>query len=540
MRRSAAPWRCALLGAALCCVACTMAALASPLSGQTDPTTMPAPEPAPFGSTRGGEGLPVRKLTLDNGMRVLLLRREGAPTVSFVMRFGVGGVHERPGTTGVAHLLEHLLFKGTESIGTTDVDAERRLFSAADSVHEELLALRARRTTDPGATSGDSTAIAALDAERLALESTLRAIEDSARVFVESNAFDRILTRAGAQGLNATTTSEATSYFVELPANRAELFFALEADRMANPVFREFYTERDVVMEERRMRVETNPGGALYEAHLDAAYSVHPYGQPVVGYRSDLETLRRSDVEAYYRAFYGPNNAVLAVVGDIDLDRVEGWVRTYLDPIPSGREPPAVFAEEPPQRGERRVEIEWDAEPALRIGWHVPATSHPDAAALVVFSAVLTGGRTARLHRRMVTDERIASAVYSSMGPGDLYPRLFQVDATPLHPASTVDLEAVIYEEMARLADEGPTPDEMERVRNQVSAATVRRLQSNFGLALQLADSESLLGDWRATFRATERLRAVTADDVRRVARRYFDETNRTVATLVTRREGNP
>lgn len=513
---------------------------APPLAGQSPGEAAAALSRAPGDSVSLGEGLPVREITLDNGMRVLLLRREGAPTVSFVMRFGVGGVHEHLGTTGVAHLLEHMLFKGTESIGTTDVEAERRLFARADSVHERLLALRAREALRAGGIRSDPAEQAAMEAERLALESELDAIEDSARVHVESNAFDRILSRAGARGLNATTTNEATSYFVELPANRAELFFALEADRMANPVFREFYTERDVVMEERRMRVETNPGGALYEAHLDAAYSVHPYGQPVVGYRSDLETLRRSDVATYYRNYYGPNNAVLAVVGHIDVDEVEGWVREYLGPIPAGREPPAVFAEEPPQRGERRVEIEWDAEPALRIGWHVPAVSHPDAAALAVFSAVLTGGRTARLHRRLVTEERTASAVFSSMGPGDLHPRLFQIDATPVHPASTLDLEAAVYEEIERLAVEGPAPKEVERVRNQISAAAIRRLQSNFGLALQLADSESLFGDWRATFRSTERLRSVTPDDVQRVAGEYFDKRNRTVATLVTtRRQGS-
>lgn len=546
----------ALLGGAGCAVLAV--AVLAPVAHAQDVPTGAAPAARPDTATTLGERLPVREITLDNGMRALLLRREGAPTVSFVMRFGVGGVHEHLGTTGVAHLLEHMLFKGTATIGTTDVEAERRLFAKADSIHERILALRARLTTsvptdvaeslDPsripeGADTVTSEArfdreAAELQARRLSLQRELDAIEDSARAYVDSNAFDRILTRAGARGLNATTTNEATSYFVDLPANRAELFFALEADRMANPVFREFYTERDVVMEERRMRVETNPAGALYEAHLDAAYSVHPYGVPVVGYRSDLETMSRDDVSRYYDDFYGPDNAVLAVVGDIDLDRVEGWVHEYLGPIPAGREPPAVFAEEPGQRGERRVEVEWDAEPALRIGWHVPATLHADAPALAVLSSILTGGRTSRLHRRLVTEARMASSVSSSMGPGDLYPRLFQVDVTPVHPTRTVDLEEVVYDEIERLAVEGPTDEEVERVRNQIAAASVRRLQSNFGLALQLADSESLFGDWRATFRSTERLRDVTPQDVRRVAARYFRASNRTVATLVSTREG--
>ena len=520
--------------------ACALASLATPTTAQAPPTTRAdtaATREARERRTSLGERLPVRAVTLDNGMRVLLLRREGVPTVSFVLQFAVGGVHEHLGTTGVAHLLEHMLFKGTETIGTTDVEAERRLFARADSVHQELLVLRARQGA--GASWGDSAAVAEREAQELALRRELHAIEDSARAYVDSNAFDRILSRAGARGLNATTTSEATTYFVELPANRAELFFALEADRMANPVFREFYTERDVVMEERRMRVETSPGGALYEAHLDAAYSVHPYGQPVVGYRSDLETLSRDDVARYYRDFYGPNNAVLAVVGNIDLDQVEGWAREYLGSIPAGREPPPVFAQEPTQRGERRVEIRWDAEPALRIGWHVPSALHPDAPALAVLSAILTGGRTTRLHRRLVTDERLASTVYSSMGPGDLYPRLFHLEATPLHPTRTVDLEEIVYEEIRRLADEGPTDREVERVRNQIAAAEIRRVQSNFGLAMQLADSESRFGDWRATFRSTERLRGVTPEDVKRVAERYFTPENRTVATLVSTRGGS-
>lgn len=500
-----------------------------------------------------GERLPVQEMRLDNGMRVLLLPREGSPTVAFVMQFAVGGVHERLGTTGVAHLLEHMLFKGTESIGTADVEAERRLFARADSIHDRILELKAQRIaagepmdrqpadthpaeTDRTGAPSSPDAAHPVDDRLAELQADLEAVEDSARSYVVSNEFDRILSRAGARGLNATTTNESTSYFVELPANLTELFFILESDRMANPVFREFYTERDVVMEERRMRVESSPAGALYEAHLEAAYTVHPYGVPVVGYRSDLETLRRADVERYYRDFYGPNNAVLAVVGDIDPQEVRDWVGKYLAPIPRGEEPPALFAVEPEQRGERRVELEWDAEPSLRIGWHVPPTMHPDAPALAVLSSILSGGRTARLHRRLVTEERIASSVFSSMGPGALYPGLFQIDASPIHPATTDDLEAAIYAEIERIAEEGPTTSEVERVRNQIAASAIRRLRSNFGLALQLADSESLFDDWRATFRSTDRLRDVTAEDVQRVAGEYFDATNRTVAVLVTNR----
>ena len=468
-----------------------------------------------------GERLPVRALTLDNGMRLVILPRPGAPTVSFVVQYGVGGVNERLGTTGMAHLLEHMLFKGTTTVGTRNVDAELVLFPLMDAAHDTLV--RAR-------TSGDSATVRRLD-------DLIGELEDSARVFVEANEFNRFLTRAGAQGLNATTSHGSTIYFVELPSNRIELWFALEADRLLNPIFREYYSERDVIKEERRMRIETSPGGVLYEAHLAAAFTMHPYGVPVVGYMADLEVLSRSDVETYYRRFYGPNNAVVAIVGDIDPDRVEGWARDYLGPIPRGETPPPVTALEPKQLGERRVVVEWDAEPALRIGWHVPAGVHDDAAALTILTSLLTGGRTSRLYRRLVLEDQIAGSIFSSLGPGSRYPQLLQIDTSPLAPHTTEELERAIYEEIERLAGDGPEQNELERVRNQIAAGSIRRIQSHLGLAFQLAESVSLFGDWTETFRSSERLRAVTAADVRRMARLYLTKQNRTVATLV-KKEG--
>lgn len=467
-----------------------------------------------------GERLPVREHTLANGMRLLVLPRPGAPTVSFVVRYGVGGVHEHLGTTGIAHLLEHMLFKGTRSVGTRNPDAEDALFRTMDAAHDTLVRARALR---------DSASI-----DRLSR--TIATLEDSARAWVEPNEFDRILTRAGARGLNATTSNEATTYFVELPSNRAELWFVLEGDRMANPVFREYYTERDVVMEERRMRVDASPMGLLYEAHMAAAYRVHPYGVPVVGHMSDLEILSRRDVAEYFRRFYGANNAVVGIVGDVDPEQVIRWARRYLEPVPRGEEPPPVLAREPEQRGERRVEILWDAEPSLRVGWHVPDAFHDDAPALSILASLLSGGRTSRLYRRLITEDRVATGVTSSMGPGDRFPQLFQIDATPRAPHTAGEVEAAIYEEVARLAEEGPEEAELVRVRNQIAAGNVRRLQSNLGLAFQLVESTSLFGDWRTTFTHFQRLRDVTVDDVRDVAARYLTARNRTVATLVRSR----
>jgi predicted Zn-dependent peptidase len=465
-----------------------------------------------------GDDIPleVHQITLTNGMRVLVLPRPGAPTISFVMQFGIGGVNEAPGSTGIAHLLEHMLFKGSTTIGTRDVAAERELFRQMDLAHAAQLSAIG---------SGDSV-------QARAHQDAISALEDEARELVIPNEYTSIITRAGGQGLNAMTTSEATTYFVELPANRMELFFALESDRMANPVFREFYRERDVVMEERRMRVDTSPGGSLYEAHLREAFQAHPYGQPVVGTMDDLFRLTRSDVSDYYRRFYGPGNSVLAIVGQADVSEVEALAVRYFGPIAEGEQPPAVAVVEPPQTAERRIHVEWDAQPLLRIGWHIPAVDHEDAAPLALLSSILTGGRTSRLHRRLVTEERVATSIFSSTGPGSLYPGLFQIDATPVHPATPAQLEARIYEEIERISNEGPTAVEVDRVINQIEAGSIRRLQSNLGLAFQLADSESLFDDWRETFRSPRRFTAVRPEDVQRVAAKYLTPTNRTVGTL--------
>ena len=475
------------------------------------------PKPAGAQETTPGELLPVRQVTLDNGMRLLILRRPGAPTISFAVRFNVGGVNERLGNTGIAHFLEHMLFKGTESIGTKNLEAELQLHGRMDTAHDSLIEARIQ---------GDSTRV-------LELSEEISQLEDSAAVFTESNEFSRILTRAGARGLNATTTNESTTYFVDLPKSRAELWFALEADRMANPIFREFYAEREVVAEERRMRVEVSPAGALAETHLATAFRVHPYGVPVVGYMADLQALSRKDLERYYQLYYGPNNAVVGIVGDLNPDQIEEWAQKYFSRIPKSELPPAVTAVEPVQKGERRAELEWDAEPQLQIGWHVPSGTHTDAPSLAILTSLLTGGRTSRLYRRLVLDSRAATAAFSSLGPGMRYPQLLQISVTPRAPHTTKELEELIYEELELLVRHGPTESEMERVRNQISAGSIRRIQSNIGLAFQLIESVALFNDWRETFRYSDKLRAVTPEDIMRIARTYMTRANRTVTTIV-------
>ncbi|MFW5952411.1 MAG: M16 family metallopeptidase, partial [Gemmatimonadota bacterium] len=464
-----------------------------------------------------GLALPVVTDTLENGLRVLALRRPGAPTVSFVLRFEVGSVNEVLGQTGIAHLLEHLLFKGTTTIGTTSLVDELLLFPAMDAAQDSLLAIRAGHLEERA---------------RVRLERRIEALEDSARTFVLASEWDAILTEQGARNVNAATSYESTSYFGSLPSNRAELWFIMEADRMANPVFREFYAERDVVAEERRTRLEADPAGRLTEEFFAAAYRVHPYGVPVIGHMSDILTHTRAEVAGYHARYYRPNNAILVVVGDIDPKRALRWARRYFGPIPAGDVPPLIAASEPPQRGERRVRVVMDAQPELLVGWRIPDVYHRHDAALNVLTQVLAGGNTSRLHRRLVLEDQLATSVTASLGPAPRGPRLFYVASQPLGDHTAAEVERAIYDEIARLAESPPTERELERVRLQIESSDVRRLGSHLGLAFQLAESVAYYDDWRETFRLGERLRAVTAEDVQEVARRYLTENNRTVAEL--------
>jgi predicted Zn-dependent peptidase len=465
------------------------------------------------------QSLAVHEHTLENGLRLFILPRPGVPIASFVVQYKIGGVNETPGNTGIAHFLEHLLFKGTTSVGTADYEMERVLLRQMDRLFDSVLVLRGAEPRDT-ATIND-------------LMDRIRNLEDQAAAFVTSNEFDIILSENGARGLNATTTAESTTYFVELPSNRTELWFILEADRMRNPVFREFYAERDVVAEERRMRLENNPGGLLYQAHMASAFQEHPYGTPVVGFMEDLQGLTRAEVDSYFRRFYGPNNAVVAIAGDVDPDQILRYAEEYFGPIPRGEEPPPVLITEPEQTAERRVEVVYDAEPALRIGWKVPPGRTEDGPALHMLTSLLTGGRSSRLYRRLVLEDRIATGVVSSIEPGQLFNGLFTIQTSPLHPHSSQEVEAAIYEELEEMRLTPPAERELQRVRNQLEASEVRRLRSNFGLALQVAGSATLFGDWRVTFDFTERLLLVTPEDIQRVLEKYFKAESRTVATLV-------
>ena len=458
---------------------------------------------------------------LANGLTLLLMERHQAPIVAVNLTYKVGGVYEHNGITGVAHLYEHMAFKGTRTIGVTDAEKEKPVLEELDRLAEAILAEKAKGP--------------AADEARLAtLRKRFTEVEAQAQQFVVPAELASLYQRNGGVGLNASTGKDLTRYFLSFPSNRLPLWAAVESDRMANGVLREFYKEKKVVLEERRQRTDNSPSGRLDEAFAAAAFMAHPYGLPVIGWPSDLEALSRAQTEAFFQTYYGPGNAVLAVVGDIKPKEVIALVEQTFGRIPARPPSPPVLTTEPPYAGERRVDVEFSAEPQLLIGYHKPAAGHPDDDVFDVVESLLAEGRTSRLYKRLVQEKQLAASIQASSDyPGTKYPNLFVISATPRAPHTTVEVEQAVYEELDRLKREPVSPHELQKILNQVDAAQVRALRSNSGMASRLAYFQAISGDWRETFKRRDRIAKVTPDDIRRVATTYFTKSNRVVATLV-------
>ncbi|HEV8540115.1 MAG TPA: pitrilysin family protein [Nitrospiraceae bacterium] len=469
---------------------------------------------------------------LANGLTLLMVERHQSPVVSINVTFGVGGINEHTGATGIAHLYEHMAFKGTRSLGTRNYGKEKPLLNELDRLNLEIEKLRA---TEP---EGSPVV------QRL--RQKFKDTQERADALVVGNEMALLYQRHGAVGLNASTGKDVTRYTVSLPSNRLPLWAAIESDRMAHPVLREFYKERAVVMEERRLRTDDNPNGALYEAFMAAAFQAHPYGFPTIGWASDIQALTPVATEQFFRTYYGPANAVVAIAGDIDPPRVLALMKNTFGKIPPAPAPPPVVTVEPPQRGERRVLVEFDAEPAMLIGYHKPALGHPDDYVFDVIDSVLSEGVTSRLYHRLVREKKLAVSIGTDSGsPGVRDTNLFVISAAPLAPHTPAELESAIEEEIERLKTEPVSDKELEKVLNNLDASLVRSLRSNSGLASQLSFFQAVAKDWRYVMKARDRIAAVTAADIQRVVAAYFVKSNRTVATLVkppkpvaVRREG--
>ncbi|MDP3516415.1 MAG: pitrilysin family protein [Pseudohongiella sp.] len=461
----------------------------------------------------------VSEFTLDNGLHFIVIERPVAPVATFVTFVNVGGVDEPVNNTGVAHIFEHMAFKGSSRIGTNDHEAEQQALQRMDDAYRAWLA--ESYSTAPDQSRLDS------------LWQTFEQWQTQAGSYIKSEEFSQIIEREGGVGLNAFTSADATGYFYSLPQNKAELWFFLEAERFMDPVFREFYVEKDVIMEERRMRTDSNPQGRLLEEFLSVAYSAHPYRNPVIGWASDITATTIADTQRFFETYYVPSNMTIAIAGDVKTEEMRALAEKYFAAMPAAPHPPAVKTIEPAQRGERRFVIEEQSQPLFIAGYKTVAAGHPDAAALEMLSQILSAGRTSRLYQRMVQDEQLALGVQALTGfPGSRFPSLFVTFAVPNMGVSLASVEQVINEEIEKAKQGDIHQEELDRAVTNARAGVVRGLNSNMGLALGLAQAHAQRGDWREAFSYLEDLEAVTLADLQRVAQLYLVPGNRTVGMI--------
>ncbi len=464
----------------------------------------------------------VSEHTLANGLRIIVMERHEAPVASFVTYVNVGAVDDPKEYTGLAHMFEHMAFKGTTDIGTTDLNAELAAMRVEDSIFYDLRAERKK---------GELADSARLEQ----LQNDFDDAIEAANKYVVPNAFDHILETNGAVGLNAGTGDDQTSYIMSLPSNRLELWMAMESARFKKPVLREMYRERNVIAEERRQTLENNPIMRAIDVLKSTAFTAHPYGISIVGHASDIQNFTRDAAKAFYAKYYVPSNMILAIVGDVDPKEVFSLAEEYWADIPKSPRPEPVATIEPEQKGERQAILEDPAQPFYAECYHIPDYKNADYPAVEAMMDYLGQGRTSLLYENLIKDKKIAAEVGAFAGyPGNKYPTLALLYAMPSASHTNEECQAEIHTEIERLQNELLTPEEIEHIKARAKAGFIRGLTSNLGMAMQLASAENDWGDWHMLFKELDRINAVTAEDIQRVAKQYFTKNNRTVVFLNT------
>jgi predicted Zn-dependent peptidase len=457
---------------------------------------------------------------LPNGLTLIVCERPEAPVFSFYTLVDAGSADDPQGESGLAHMFEHIAFKGTDEIGTTNYSAEKVALAKVETAY--------------AAYDAEFRKVIGKDPARLA--SLKKAFEDAqagAEKYVIPNQFAELAEKNGAVGLNASTAEDSTQYFFSMPSNRFQLWAYMESGRIAHPVAREFYKERDVVQEERRMRIDSDPEGRLEEQFLATAFVAHHYGTSGVGWESDISQVTATEAEAFHKKYYVPANIVIAVVGDIKASEAMPILTKYFGPIPAGTKPEPMTTIEPAQFAERSVVVREATQPFYMEGYHRPDYRDPDDSVYDAITDILSNGRTGRLYKSLVRDQRIAQTVDAGSGePGVKYPNLFEFDARPLPGHTNDEVAAAIHKELDRLKNEDVTDDELAAFKTRNRVDTLSGLADNEGLAHQLAEYQTRFGDWRQLFREPDQADKVTKADIRRVANKIFVESNRTSARI--------
>ena len=474
----------------------------------------------------------VEEFTLANGMRWLLYEKHDSPTIAAGWTAHVGSVNERPGITGISHFFEHMMFKGTRTIGTKNIDEDLRIIDEQEKLRDQMRVELGvmREKWRRGEISDLQSPESATDRYR-ELDKQFDALVAKQREIIVKDQLDQIYTKNGGEFLNAFTSEDQTAYFLRIPANRLELWAWLESDRLLNPVFREFYSERDVVFEERRLSTESTPLGKFDEALAATFWEASPYKSPVVGWASDIPMYTLQQAKDYFATYYAPNNITAVLAGDFKAAEVKPVLERYFGRLPRGKnEPPPVVTTEPKQVAEKRFNAEAETSPTVRIWWKSVPLVHKDSPALDLLSDVLSG-RTGRLYKGLVLGRQVANEASASIEPRK-YAGIYMVETTVKDGKEPAAAEAAVYEELEKLKSEPVPAEELQKVKNAFKANAYRRLSSPVAILFQLLTYDAV-GDWRLINASPELADAVTAADLQRVAKQYLTKENRTVATFL-------
>ena len=457
---------------------------------------------------------------LPNGLTLIVCERPEAPVFSYFTLVDAGSADDPGGQSGLAHMFEHMAFKGTHEIGTTNYSAEKVALAKLEIAYTAYDAEYRKRVGQ----------------DKAKLERLKKVFDDAqaaAEKYVVPNAFPQIAEENGAEGLNAETSEDQTEYFWNMPSNRLELWAYMESSRIGEPVLREFYKERDVVQEERRMRIDSSPVGRLVEQMLATSYVAHPYGRSGVGWESEISQVTATEAEAFHKKYYVPSNIVIAVVGDLKAATAMPMLERYFGKIPAGPKPEPMTTIEPPQTAEKTVTIKEQTQPTFLEGYHRPDYRDPDDAVYDAISDIFSNGRTSRLYKSLVVDQKIAAFAQGFSGfPGYKFPGLFAFYAVPLRDHKNDEVRDSIHKELEKMKTEDVTDAELEKYKTRTKADKLRGLADNAGLAETLATYQTRYGDWREMFREIAKIDAVTKADIKRVAQKTFVESNRTVAEI--------
>jgi len=473
-----------------------------------------------FGQDEASFAKRVTVKKLANGLTIVICERSEAPVFSFFTLVDAGSAQDPMLATGLAHMFEHMAFKGTTTIGTKDYAKEKVSIEKIETAYVAYITERDKTVgQDP--------------AKLKQLEKAWMDARDAAQKFVISNEFGKIVEQNGGEDMNAFTSYDETAYHYSLPENRLELWAYLESERFLHPVLREFYKERDVVIEERRMRTDSSPFGRLLEQFTAEAFAAHPYHRPTVGWMSDLNHFSATDAQHFFDKYYVPSNMVVAVAGDIHATQAMPILEKYFGRLPTRPHPDETTTVEPPQNSERRVVLKDASQPIYLEGYHRPDYRSKDDAVFDAITDLLSDGRTSRLYRSLVRDKKIASDAEGFSGyPGVKYPHLFAFFAVPLPGHKPAEMGEAIHAEIDRLKKEDISDEELKMIKTRSKANLIRGLADNEGLATQLATYQTRYGDWRELFRSVDRIDQVTKADIRRIANDVFVDTNRTVGYI--------